>query len=468
MAGAQEIFFPGAAERERRHDRLTRALTNAHARVQQGPVTPQLDMAEFERSLAAFDFAGPRDLDEAVSWTIDAMERGLVHISHPRYLGLFNPAPTFTSECADRIVSVFNPQLASAATSPAAVAIERHTIAAVARRAGVEGNTGGHFTGGGSEANATALLCALTRASPAFAVEGARGLPASPVFYVSRESHLAWIKIAHMAGLGRLAVRLVATDGRGRMDAGALRETIGRDRKDGRLPVMIAATAGTTGGGMIDPLPDCATIAREEEVWFHVDAAWGGALVASDDLRRHVNGIGRADSVTLDAHKWFAASMGCGMFVTAHADLLPKVFGVATPFMPAARANIDDPYVTSMQWSRRFLGLRLFLSLACVGWRGYGELVERAVARASLLRDIMTARGWRMANNSPVAVVCAEPPPGTRATPDEIVARVLSSGRAWISKAEFESRAVVRACVTSGETTERDIAAVANALEDAL
>lgn len=468
MASAGECLFPAAGERKRAGERLERALTESRARIRQGPVTPRPDIPEFEGELVRFDFARPGDLDEIIDWTVDTLERGLVHVTHPRYLGLFNPAPTFPAECADRIVSVFNPQLASTSTSPAAIAIERHTIAAVGIRAGFAAGCGGHFTSGGSEANATALLCALTRACPDFAQHGARGYAGVPVFYVSRESHLAWIKLAHMAGIGRKAVRLVATDGAGRMCPEALRESIARDREEGRVPVMIAATAGTTGGGMIDPLRACASIARSEGVWYHVDAAWGGALIASDRLRDHVQGIDLADSFTLDAHKWFAATMGCGMFVTARPELLPTVFGVANPFMPAGANGVDDPYLTSIQWSRRFLGLRFFLSLACAGWAGYGELVERAVARAARLRDVLAFRNWKIANDSVVAVVCAEPPQGTRCTPAEIVARVRNSGRAWISTTVFEATPVVRFCITNAETTQDDITEVVDSLEGAL
>lgn len=468
MAGAGECLFPAADERKRTGDHLERALAESRARVRQGPVTPRRYVPEFAGDLQRFDFAGPGNLDQILDWTVGTLECGLVHVTHPRYLGLFNPAPTFAAECADRIVSIFNPQLASTSTSPAAIAIERHTIGAVAGRAGFAPGSGGHFTSGGSEANATALLCALTRACPDFAQHGARGYAGAPVFYVSRESHLAWIKLAHMAGIGRKGVRLVATDGAGRMSPQALCEAIARDRKNGCLPVMIAATAGTTGGGMIDPLDACASIARSESVWYHVDAAWGGALIASDRLRGHLEGMELADSFTLDAHKWFAATMGCGMFVTARPELLSAVFGVANPFMPAGANGVDDPYLTSIQWSRRFLGLRFFLSLACAGWPGYGELVERAVARAARLKGLLAARNWKIVNESPVAVICAEPPRRSHRTPAEIVSHVRNSGRGWISTALFEGSAVVRSCITNAETTEGDITEVVDALEDAL
>ena len=459
-------LFPSAANRARGDDALTRSLATAHERVIQGAVAPMLDRDEFRRALAGFDFAAPRPLDDAVAWVIKRMEHGVTQITHPRYLGLFNPAPTFPAQCADRIAAAFNPQLASATTSPAAVEIEAHVIRSVARRAGLPAEASGHFTSGGAEANFTALLCALTRAEPGFAMHGARAFAGPPVFYASAECHLAWLKIAHQAGIGRAGLRLVATDGAGRMCAAALSGAMEADRAQGCVPVMVAATAGTTGAGAIDPLAECAALARGFGAWFHVDAAWGGALIASDRLRRLLAGIEAADSVTIDAHKWLATTMGCGMFLCADPAAPLAVFQAANSFMPPSRTGDDaavDPYIASAQWSRRFLGLRLFLSLAAAGWAGYGAHVERSVALAGLLRDRLVERGWRIANDPALAVVCAEPPPGSGAVRD-VVGRVLASGRAWVSAARHEGREVVRACVTNGETTSEDIEQVAHAL----
>ena len=177
------------------------------------------------------------------------------------------------------------------------VALEAHVIRGVAARAGLPATSAGHFTTGGSEANFTALACALTAAEPGFVVDGARAFSGAPVFYVSADAHAAWHKIAHQSGIGRSALRAVAVDAAGCMDPAALASAIAADRAAKRVPVMVVATAGTTGAGMIDPLPRCAAIARAENLWFHVDAAWGGALVASDRLRPLLDGIEDADSV---------------------------------------------------------------------------------------------------------------------------------------------------------------------------
>jgi glutamate/tyrosine decarboxylase-like PLP-dependent enzyme len=462
---AASPLFPDTGTRLHWDDVLTRALAAARGRVFGGPVTPRIDLDACRSALADFDFRTPVATENLLSWTIGQLEHGLVHINHPRYFGLFNPGPTAPAEWADRIAACFNPQLATWTTSPAAVEIERHVIRAVASRAGLPAAAGGHFTTGGAEANCTALVCALTRAEPAFAAEGARAFSGPPVLYASKDCHLAWLKIAHQSGIGRSAVRLVETDAAGRMDAGALAVAMAADSRAGCRPVMVVATAGTTNAGMIDPLSASADLAREAGAWFHVDAAWGGGVIASARLAGCLAGIERADSITIDAHKWFATTMGCGMFLTPHRDVLTAAFEVSTGYMPSATRDVD-PYVTSMQWSRRFLGLRLFLSLAAAGWDGYAAHVEHAVGLTAVLRRRLEARGWRIANDSPLAVLCIEPPPGS-ADVRTIAARVLASGAAWVSVAAFQGRDVLRACVTHGEATEADISVLVDVLTEA-
>jgi len=458
-------LFPSHADRVRWDDYLTRELLCANDRVARGSVVPTVDMNVLRSQLAEIDFQTPRGLDELLPWTIAQLEHGVVHMTNPRYFGLFNPTPSFPALCGDRLTGAFNPQLATATTSPAAVEIESHVIRAVARRAGLPLEATGHFTSGGSEANYTAVLCALTHANDRFASEGARAFAGPPVFYISRESHLAWVKIGHQAGIGRSAVRQVPTDGRGRMDADALARMIHDDTAAGCVPVLIVATAGTTNAGMIDPVGRCADLARAHGLWFHVDAAWGGAVLVSEQLRGLLAGIERASSITIDAHKWFATTMGCGMFLTRDPAILSSTFQVSTGFMPSNTATVD-PYVTTAQWSRRFLGVRLFLSLAAAGWCGYAEHVERSVALIARLREMLAERGWRIANDSSLALLCVEPPPDA-ADARTLASRVLASGRAWIAVAKYEGRDVIRICLTHGEATMDDIRELTDALTDA-
>jgi glutamate/tyrosine decarboxylase-like PLP-dependent enzyme len=456
-------LFPARAERRRIDDYLTQALAAADERVCAGPATPTLDIAVFRRELESFDFATARPLTELLDWSIGMLENGLTHLTHPRYFGLFNPAPTFPAQCADRLVAAFNPQVASSGTSPAAVALEAYVIARIAERAGFPAGTGGHFTSGGSEANYTALLCALTRAHPGFALHGARVFAGQPVFYVSKECHRSWVKIAHQAGIGRSSARLVATDGLGRIALNALTRAITEDLAAGCVPFLIVASAGTTNAGMLDPLNGCADIAAQHHLWYHVDAAWGGAVIASERLRGVLAGLERADSATIDAHKWFATTMGCGMLLVRDPGSLTATFQVSASYMQSHELSLD-PYMNTVQWSRRFLGLRLFLSLAAAGWAGHAQHIERAVAQTAWIRGELERRGWSIVNDSPFALLNVVPP-ATIGEPRAVVARVLASGRAWVALARFEERDVIRICVTHGETSDADLAILVETLD---
>ncbi|HEY2144864.1 MAG TPA: pyridoxal-dependent decarboxylase [Steroidobacteraceae bacterium] len=464
LPAAIPALFPPASDRERISDWLTVELEAALTRVQAGPVVPTIDMQEFRTELDGFDFSAPRPLEDALRWTIARMQCGIVQMTNPRYFGLFNPGANFPAQCADRVAGCFNPQLASSASSPVPVALESHVIRAVARRAGFGDEASGHFATGGSEANYTALLCALTAAHVNFSADGVRAFAGPVRFYTSRDCHIAWLKIAHQAGVGRSALRLVDTDGRGRMDPGALLRAIAADRAAGAVPVMIVATAGTTGGGMIDPLHACADIAREQDLWLHIDAAWGGAALASNRLRGLLDGIERAHSITIDAHKWPATTMGCAIFVTRRADLLSQAFHASTSFMPSSIAGID-PYLNSVQWSRRFVGLRFFLTLAAAGWEGLGAHVERGVEVIDLVKEKLLASGWRMANDSPLAVLAAIPP-AELGDVRALVRRVVASGRAWVAPTLFEGQDVVRICATNGETDIADVGALVAVLNE--
>jgi glutamate/tyrosine decarboxylase-like PLP-dependent enzyme len=464
LPGAAPALFPRAAERNRVEEWLSGELQRALQRIQAGRVTPTIDMAAFREELKTYDFGQPRPLEDLLRWTLERMEHGIVQMANPRYFGLFNPGASFPAQCADRIAGLFNPQLASSGSSPVPVELERHVIRAIAQRAALGDAATGHFATGGSEANYTALLSALTGAHPKFAGDGARAFAGPVKFYASRDCHIAWLKVAHQAGVGRAALRLIDTDGRGRMDPRALTQAIAADRVNGAVPVMVVATAGTTGAGMVDPLHACADIAQQEHLWYHIDAAWGGAALASNRLRPVLAGIERADSITIDAHKWLATTMGCAIFITRHGHLLSEAFHASTSFMPSSVSGVD-PYLNSVQWSRRFLGLRLFLALASAGWEGLGAHVERSVEVVARVKERLVALGWTVANDSELAVLDAVPP-AELGDVRELVRRVVAGGRAWVAPTTFEGRDVVRICATNGETTIEDVNALIAALNE--
>jgi glutamate/tyrosine decarboxylase-like PLP-dependent enzyme len=239
------------------------------------------------------------------------------------------------------------------------------------------------------------------------------------------------------------------------MDLGELARRVSEDRRDGFAPLMVVGTAGTTAAGAIDPLADLARFCRSEDLWLHVDAAWGGAAILSPRLGPHLGGIDQADSITCDAHKWFSVPMAAGMFFCRHPHAVREAFRAQTRYMPPETAGATvDPYTTSIQWSRRFIGLKLFLALAHQGEAAYVERIERQARLGDLLRECLAAAGWQVVNSTPLPLVCF-----TREglDVDRFLADLHSQQIAWMSKTRVGDAPLVRACVTSIRTTEADV-----------
>jgi len=453
--------------------RLTDEIVDFEGSLGDLRVAPTVTPSEIRDRLRQYDFSRPVALDVLLEEIVGLLREWSLHVTHPRYFGLFNPSTRRAGVLADALVGLYNPQLAAWPHAPIANEIERHVLRWLMALFGLDAETGfANFTTGGQEANQTAVTAALTRAFPDFGERGVRALPGAPVVYVSAEAHHSFVKIAHQSGIGRDAVRHVAVDGRLRMDLEALSREVAADRRRGACPFLIVGTAGTTAAGAIDPLGELAALAQREQVWFHVDAAWGGAAVLSPALRGHLAGIELADSITCDAHKWLSAPLGAGMFFSRHRETILEAFRVeASSYVPPAIPDTSDPYVTTIQWSRRFIGLKVFMTIAELGRDGLSAQVEHHAAMADLLRRKLEAAGWQMVNDSPLAVVCFTHPEIERGntTTKAVAARVVGGGRAWISEVRVSGpRSALRACITSYRTQPEDIDILIEELERAI
>jgi glutamate/tyrosine decarboxylase-like PLP-dependent enzyme len=452
-------------------ERLVEVIETYIHSVDKFHVAPELNPHAIRSLLTPFDFNTPLPPLEALNFIVDALDRYQVHTSHPRYFGLFNPAPTAMGIVADTLTALFNPQLAAWSHSPFAVEVEQHLVRAFGSRFGYSPTSvQGTFTSGGAEANHTALLTALTHSFHEFATKGLRGLPSQPVFYVSSESHHSLLKAARMCGLGTDSVRMIPVTPNLTIDIALLRSSITKDRGEGYAPFMVVATAGTTSAGVVDPLPSIAEIASEENLWFHADAAWGGAAMLLPELRHVLLGIERADSIAFDAHKWLSVPMGAGLYLTRH-DILKKAFGFVTGYMPRDAAGLDvvDPYAHSMQWSRRFIGLKVFLSLVVAGWDGYADVIRHQVAMGNLLRRKLMESGWVIVNETALPVICfvdGESDDGRSFSHLEAINRmIIDSGSAWISIANLGGNTpALRACITNYRTGPEDIGTLVETL----
>ena len=425
----------------------------------------RIDAEELDRRLTRFDFAAPIPIEDVLDDCVALLRKFNIHNTHPRYFGLFNPPSIFPAALAEILVAVFNPQLAVWSQAPVAVEIEQRLVGFLGARLGFDPSLiAGSFTSGGTEANLTGVLLALTRAFPTFANDGLRALSRQPLIYASEESHRALLKIAHQCGLGRRAVRLISVDDALKLNVGSLERLVSADRARGAQPFLVVATAGTTSAGVIDPLEELAALCQAQQLRLHVDAAWGGAAALSDSLRSHLGGIEQADSITVDAHKWLSVPMGGGIFICEDEVGLEQAFAVSATYMPAQAGGPADPYAHSVQWSRRFTGLKLFVSLAVLGREGYAAMLERQAELGEILRARAEQDGWEVVNQTPFPVVCLADP-RFDALSEEVRARaygdlashVIDSGQAWVSMASLNGRPALRACITSFQTTEADL-----------
>lgn len=423
------------------------------------PVCGEASMAAVDEALQRWNLHAGQPLEAVTAGMFDLLGRHAVRSDHPRYFGLFNPPALPAAIVGDLIAATVNPQLAVWSHAPAAAAIERKLLQLFGTRIGWAGDeVAGTFTSGGSEANHTALLAALARRYPDWAQHGVAGLPARPAIYVSSQAHLAWIKIARAAGLGSDAVRLVPVADGLALGGDALAAFIASEPE--RDPVLIVATAGTTAHGAIDDLRGIAGVARTHGAHLHVDAAWAGGALLADEGQALLQGIELADSVTIDPHKWLCVPMGAGMYLSRDWGALQAAFAVSTGYMPSASLERRDAYIHSLQWSRRFIGLKLFMALAHLGVDGYARMIRLQLRLGRYLLDGLRSHGWRVLNDTPLPLACFAPAVDAAGQDDavtRIAAAVVDSGQAWLSTVALRGQLVLRACITSHESTQQDV-----------
>lgn len=436
------------------------------------PVAPKLNLDEIRSYVKSINFDKPGTPAKIIEKTFKGMSQYQVHTSHPMYFGLFNPRTTPMGIAADALAATFNSQLAAWSHNPFACEVEKYLINEIACRFGYDSESAdGTFATGGAEANITSLLCALTHFYPEYLDKGIGSIKNKPVLYMTEQGHHSFIRAARVSGLGSEAIRIIPVDAELKMDIEALQEQINNDRKMGYHPMFLAATAGTTGAGTIDRIDKLGEITGCEKMWFHVDAAYGGALIFDKELLKHYTGIERSDSITFDAHKWMNAPMGAGIFLTRHKEILYNTFYIKANYMPTDSAGmvVEDPFSRSIQWSRRFIGLKVFMNLAVAGWEGYRKAVNHQIEMGNLLRELLIESGWEILNSTPLPVVCFTEK--TKKSDSDLISicnKVVASGKAWISFVKLtDTVPALRACITNYMTEEKHIHALVDILNDA-
>lgn len=370
------------------------------------------------------------------------------HVGHPGYMGLITPSPNPVGVIADFICSALNQNIGAYTIGPSGVAMERRTVRWLTDLVGYGPEAGGNLTSGGMMANFIGLKLARDWASGDRAQQ--YGVHQPWAVYTSEERHVSVDKAVDAVGLGRTALRALPTDSEFRVRLDALESALAEDHKHGVRPMCIVGIFGTTNTGAVDPIRELRTIADREGMWLHADAAYGGGMLLSNESPMRDCGLGLADSITIDPHKWFYAPLDAGAVLVKDERRLTASFGMKPSYLTDELDHAKERYqyyVHGFEQSRRFRGLKVWMSFKRYGARQIGEWVDNNVRQAMHLYSLVAGHPeFEAAAKPPMSAICIR---YRGADPDEarakklhaqVVRRIEQSGKFWISTTELKGR----------------------------
>lgn len=410
---------------------------------------------------------------------------------HPNYVGHMITQPTVMAIFADALTAALNQSVFLWEVGPAAAHLEMQVLRWFAKLFGLGEQSGGTFVSGGTVANLTAILVARNLMLPIDV--GREGLASlklrqTPLFFASEYSHFSVQKAASFAGLGTNNLILIRSDEDGLMSTADLRAKIGRARAVGQLPFCVVATAGTTVAGHIDPLPEIEQICREEDLWFHVDAAHGGALAFSSIRARLLEGISKADSIAFDAHKWLYMSIPASIVLFRNASILERYLHFKAPYIvdiPSHTGKRVNQGEMTVQGTRRFDALKIWLSLKHLGRLHFGAIVDRTVDLAHYMASrVQASDNLEACANVTLNICCFRyHPKALRERKDnlsgaeehqvetfldnlnvQIQKGLEASGRGFVSISTFQGKKVLRAIIHNRCIQKANIDHILNAI----
>ncbi len=394
-----------------------------------------------------------------------------MQVPSPRYYGQFNPTPLPIGVWADALCSALNQNAGAWRNGPTSAMIEARVMSWLCELIGYGRDSWGTLASGGSEANLIALKCARDNTQVGLIDRGVRSASADLVIYASEQCHYSVEKSADILGLGRESLRKIPTDNRFHIRTDSLREEIERDKNVGRSPCCVVGVAGTTSTGVVDPLEELAAIARKNNCWFHVDAAYGGALAFSQKHKPKLRGIEQADSVTFDPHKWMFVPFACGaVLVRSGGNVLREAFDITPEYLSEDRGGADveyDFFRYGQMGTRRFNSLKLWMALKFMGVRGYAEIIEQQVELTKYLASRLDElNDFQRLGEVETAVCCFRFLPQTASDlsgsdqdrlQQRLQQQIERGGEAWLTTTVLHGRRALRVNINSFLTERRHI-----------
>jgi aromatic-L-amino-acid decarboxylase len=418
---------------------------------------PDLDPALIER----LDAPLPEDAGDVQAALADAARvlDASVSPSRPLFLAYIGSSGLEIGVLASALAATYDANLATSAGG--ADLVEDQSLRWVADFVGFP-LAEGAFTSGGMTSNLTALLAAREHALPGARFDGLGERRAA--VYCSDEAHHSVIRGVETCGLGSRAVRRVAIDSRRRMRPDALAQALERDRADGITPMAVVATAGTTLTGAVDPLDAIADVCARYGVWLHVDGAYGLPAAATRSAAPLFAGLARADSATLDAHKWLGLQKSCSVVLLRAPGRLEAAFGHEERYM-LHEADLANAVDRTLEYSRPLRSLRLWMAFRAHGATQFRAWIERTLANARLLTELISAAPeFELLHEPMLSTVCfRHVPPGVSDLDAHNVALARAmqhDGRIYLAPAAVDGQACLRACFVNFRTGRSEVPCV--------
>jgi aromatic-L-amino-acid/L-tryptophan decarboxylase len=416
--------------------------------IEEKPVFPNVEPSKLTR---LFDEPLPQDPSSPDRVLEELQEKLLpycTNVGHPGYMGLITPSPNPVGIIADFICSALNQNIGAYTIGPAAVAMERRTVRWLTDLVGYNDKAGGNLTSGGMMANFIGLK--LARDSVSNDQIQQDGIQERWAVYASEERHVSIDKAVDAVGLGRTALRALPTDAKFRVRLDALETAIADDRNRGVRPLCIVGMFGTTNTGAVDPLHQLRTIADREGMWLHADAAYGGGMLLSHAWPMRDQGLELADSITIDPHKWFYAPLDAGAILAKEDRRLTASFGMRPSYLTDELDRANERYqyyVHSFEQSRRFRGLKVWMSFKRYGASQIGEWIDNNVRQAKHLHSLVAEHPeFEAASDPPMSAICIRyrgavlDEVQSKELHAEVARRVEHSGKFWFSTTELKGK----------------------------
>lgn len=435
-------------------------------------VTPEATPAQLEK---LFDEPLPEKglaIEEILARFRTDVAPHAMGVPSPRYFGQFNPTPLPIGVWADVLSSMLNQNAGAWRNGPTSATIEARVIRWLCDLLNYGPQSFGTLASGGSEANLIALKCARDNAAATIKDHGVSSASGGLVVYASEQCHYSIDKSVDILGLGRTSLRKIPTDYRFHIRLDALRERIAYDRDHGFLPACIVGVAGTTSTGVVDPIEDLAAIARENNCWYHVDAAYGAPLAFSPQHKAKLHGIELADSITFDPHKWMFVPFSCGaVLVREGGRVLRDSFDMTPEYLSDDRGGADvefDFFRYGQMGTRRFNSLKLWMAIKFMGREGYARTVERQIELSKYLAGRIDALpDFQRVGEVETAVCCFRHKSNSDLVQQRLQQIIERSGEAWLTTTVLHGRRALRVNINSFLTEQHHVDHLVTQIENA-